>query len=177
VIVIDSAPQLRYLPYLTEMQLSLFMAVVAIVALSSAYAFSTLGHGARFRARSSSLNMIELEANSATYAAMFAATIVPSLLLVKFVGDAADTSRDSMSEETKERFKRSMMEQPGRNLAIPTTEEEQLQKAVAKAYMQDKDVDVAVLEEKLRKRAQWRKEMMAQQQAGVTELLEDEDGW
>ena len=44
--------------------------------------------------------------------------------------------------------------------------------------MQDKDVDVAVLEEKLRKRVQWRKEMMAQtrlQQATAT--TEDEDGW
>jgi len=40
--------------------------------------------------------------------------------------------------------------------------------------MQDKDVDVAVLEEKLKKRAQWRKEMQASAQA-VAE--EDEDGW
>ena len=40
--------------------------------------------------------------------------------------------------------------------------------------MQDKDVDVAVLEEKLKKRVQWRKEMQAQAQA-VT--AEDEDGW
>ena len=42
--------------------------------------------------------------------------------------------------------------------------------------MQDKDVDVAVLEEKLRKRATWRKEMMAQQKAGAADI-EDEDGW
>jgi hypothetical protein len=68
------------------------------------------------------------------------------------------------------------MDQPGRNLALPTSEEEALKKAVAKAYMQDKDVDVAVLEEKLRKRAQWRKEMMANQKAGA-EDVEDEDGW
>jgi len=40
--------------------------------------------------------------------------------------------------------------------------------------MQDKDVDVAVLEEKLRKRAQWRKELQAQANAEGTE---DEDGW
>jgi hypothetical protein len=36
-----------------------------------------------------------------------------------------------------------MMEQPGQNWALPTSEEEQLKKQIAKAYMQDKDVDVA----------------------------------
>jgi len=40
--------------------------------------------------------------------------------------------------------------------------------------MQDKDVDVAVLEEKLKQRAQWRKELQANAKA-ISE--EDEDGW
>lgn len=123
------------------------------------------------------LNMIELEANSATYAGMFLVTIIPSLAFVKFVGDQADTSRDKLSDETKARFKASMMEQPGSNLSLPTNEEEALKRAVAKAYMEDKDVDVAVLEEKLRKRAQWRKEMLAQQRNAAEADLEDEDGW
>ena len=44
--------------------------------------------------------------------------------------------------------------------------------------MQDKDVDVAVLEEKLRKRVQWRKEMMAQSRTKDTKAVNvDEDGW
>ena len=68
-----------------------------------------------------------------------------------------------------------MMEQPGANLALPTSEEEALKKAIAKAYIQDKDVDVAVLEEKLRKRAQWRKEMMLEQKGKFPEV--DEEGW
>ena len=96
---------------------------------------------------------------------------------MKFIGDQADQSRDSLSQETKEKFKRSMMEQPGANFAIPTSEEEELKKQIAKAYMQDKDVDVAVLEEKLRKRAQWRKEVLAQRKMSSTVNTEDEDGW
>ena len=44
--------------------------------------------------------------------------------------------------------------------------------------MQDKDVDVAVLEEKLKKRAQWRKEVLAQRKsASLNQNTEDEDGW
>ncbi len=70
-----------------------------------------------------------------------------------------------------------MMEQPGANFAIPTSEEEELKKQIAKAYMQDKDVDVAVLEEKLRKRAQWRKEVLAQRKMSSNVNTEDEDGW
>jgi hypothetical protein len=70
-----------------------------------------------------------------------------------------------------------MMEQPGANFAIPSTEEEDLKKQIAKAYMQDKDVDVAVLEEKLRKRAQWRKEMIAQARAVNSKPSDDDDGW
>lgn len=70
-----------------------------------------------------------------------------------------------------------MMEQPGANLSLPTSEEEAIKKQIAKAYIQDKDVDVAVLEEKLRKRAQWRKEMMAQAKANANSLSEDDEGW
>jgi len=122
--------------------------------------------------------MIELEANTATYTAMFVATILPSLAFVKFIGDQADNSRGSISEETKEKFKKAMMEQPGANFAIPSTDEEDIKKQIAKAYMQDKDVDVAVLEEKLRKRIQWRKEMMAQSKNKATAVVsEDDDGW
>ena len=40
--------------------------------------------------------------------------------------------------------------------------------------MQDKDVDVAVLEQKLRDRAKWRKEM---QEDAKEQVTEDEDGW
>lgn len=69
------------------------------------------------------------------------------------------------------------MEQPGANFAIPTSEEEDLKKQIAKAYMQDKDVDVAVLEEKLRKRAQWRKEVLTQRKVSSNVNTEDEDGW
>lgn len=69
------------------------------------------------------------------------------------------------------------MEQPGQNWSLPTNEEEALKKQIAKAYMQDKDVDVAILEEKLKQRAQWRKEMMQQAKAKAQEIVEDEDGW
>ena len=127
------------------------------------------------RRKSAALQMIELEANTATYVGMFVLTIVPSLAFVKFVGDASDASRGSLSAETKQRFTKSMMEQPGANLSLPTNEEEALKKAIAKAYIQDKDVDVAVLEEKLRKRAQWRKEAMAASRGKVEEV--DEEGW
>lgn len=96
---------------------------------------------------------------------------------MKFVGDQADSSRDNLSGTTRERFKKAMMEQPGQNFALPTNEEEQLKRQIAKAYMQDKDVDVAVLEQKLRKRAEWRKEIMAQAKANANAVSEDEDGW
>ena len=114
------------------------------------------------------------------FAILAMATLVPSLAFVKFIGDASDKSRGSLSNETQERFRRSMMEQPGANLALPTSEEEALKKAIAKAYIQDKDVDVAVLEQKLRKRAEWRKQMMAEQKANAGKSSEpdvDGDGW
>ncbi len=155
-------------------------ALLVLSLILSVSAFTPRGLGSAVHSSSlvsrNSLKMMEIELNSATYAGIFAAMMIPSLAFVKFVGDAADNSREDMSEETKARFKAAMMEQPGQNLALPTNEEEQLQKAIAKAYMQDKDVDVAVLEEKLRKRAQWRKEMMAQQASSMASL-EDEDGW
>ena len=56
----------------------------------------------------------------------------------------------------------------------PTQEEEQLKKMIKKAYLEDKDVDVAVLEKKLRQRIAWRKEVMA---SGESTNDEDEDGW
>jgi hypothetical protein len=124
--------------------------------------------------------MIEIEANSATYGAMFLATIIPSIVFVKFIGESADSSRGSISDKTKDKFKKAMMEQPGANWSLPTSEEEQLKKQIAKAYMQDKDVDVAVLEEKLRKRAQWRKEMMQQARESASNpsaAATDDDGW
>ena len=69
-----------------------------------------------------------------------------------------------------------MMQQPGADFALPTTEEEDLKKQINKAYMQDKDVDVAVLEAKLKQRAVWRKEMMSKQKTDMSKF-EDEDGW
>jgi hypothetical protein len=88
--------------------------------------------------------------NAATYAAIFVVTMIPSLAFVKFVGDQADNSKGKISDETRERFRKEMMEQPGQNFSIPTTEEDDLRKQIAKAYTQDKDVDVAVLEQKLK---------------------------
>ena len=58
----------------------------------------------------------------------------------------------------------------------PTQEEEQLKRMIQKAYQEDKDVDVAVLEKKLKERAQWRKEMMEESKQ-LTSDYEDEDGW
>ena len=123
--------------------------------------------------------MIEIEANSLTYGAMFLATIIPSIVFVKFIGDSAESSASKISDQTKEKFKKTMMEQPGANWSLPTSEEEQLKKQIAKAYMQDKDVDVAVLEEKLRTRAQWRKEMMrhAKEASNTPASSTDDDGW
>lgn len=112
------------------------------------------------------------------YGLLFAVTIIPSLAFVKFIGDASDSSRGSLSKDTQDKFRKSMMEQPGANLALPTSEEEALKKAIAKAYIQDKDVDVAVLEQKLRQRAKWRKEMMAEQRGqAAAASTEDEEGW
>ena len=164
--------------------MNLFSILVALSILSLANSFKAMpvrssvrGNPLKMLDYASSLQVADaMEMNTQTYIALAVVTLLPSLAFVKFVGDAADTSRDKLSEETKANFKKSMMSQPGDNLALPTSEEEALKKAVAKAYMQDKDVDVAVLEEKLRKRAQWRKEVMAQQKKGALDM-EDEDGW
>lgn len=104
---------------------------------------------------------------------------VTNLYAVKFVGDRADSSRGSLSTKTKEKFVKSMMEQPGANFALPSAEEEEIKKMITKAYMQDKDVDVAVLEEKLRARARWRKEMQAKKSSKLLTPDEevDDDGW
>ena len=149
-------------------------AVLLFAMLSLATSFQLTRPAMKTFGRSSSLKMIEIEANTATYVAMFALTAIPSLAFVKFVGDAADSSRSDLSDETKRRFKKAMMEQPGANLSMPSSEEEQLKKQIAEAYKADKDVDVAVLEEKLKLRVLWRKEMR-QKQSGVTAV--DEDGW
>jgi len=117
-----------------------------------------------------------MELGTTEYAAIFAATIIPSFAFVKFVGDQADSSRATMSVNQKAKFKKAMMETPGINLALPTSEEEVLKQQIQKAYLQDKDVDVAVLEEKLKQRIQWRKEMQAQKNKGGGEI-EDDDGW
>ena len=156
-----------------------FLLLVAILSLCSSVAFNTGRSGAQ-RATTSrqSLSMLfDGPLGTPEYAVLFAATIVPSLAFVKFIGDASDSSRGSLSADTQEKFRRSMMEQPGANLALPTSEEEALKKAIAKAYMQDKDVDVAVLEQKLRQRAQWRKEIMAEQRGKAAATTEDEEGW
>ena len=126
-----------------------------------------------FRNANQRLKM-EIEVNTATYVGIFVATLVPSLAFVKFVGDQADQSKEKLSDKQKMLFKKRMMETPGTNVGV-TSEEEALKKQIAKAYMQDNDVDVAVLEEKLRLRAQWRKEILAQQKELAS--TEDDDGW
>jgi hypothetical protein len=148
-------------------------AVIIIAFFSCASAFKPSSSSGFCRA-ARSLKMIEIELNSATYAGIFVATLIPSLAFVKFVGDSADQSKENLSEKQKMMFKKGMMETPGTNVGLPSTEEELIKKQIAKAYMQDKDVDVAVLEEKLKQRAQWRKEILAQQTAIANE---DEDGW
>ena len=129
------------------------------------------------RRQSSSLKMIFEDVDpNVLYTGMALVTIIPSVLFVGFVGKAADNSRDSISTESKNKFKRKMMETPGINLALPTSDEEALKKQIALAYMKDKDVDVAVLEQKLLKRAQWRKEMMAKARSDAA-AYEDDEGW
>lgn len=86
--------------------------------------------------RGSPLHVIEIQNDAVTYAGIFAVTMIPSLIFVKFVGDSADQSRGSLSEETQSTFKKKMMQQPTLSLSIPSTEEEQLKKQIAKAYMQ-----------------------------------------
>lgn len=122
-------------------------------------------------------NMMQIDNDPTTLGILFAATLIPALIIVKFVGDAADSSRGSLSDKTKNDFKKKMMQQPVLNLSIPTTEEEELKKQITKAYIQDKDVDVAVLEEKLRKRAQWRKEVLLQAKRDSSNPTEDDEGW
>eukprot|EP01031_Cornospumella_fuschlensis_P026325 gene26325-31801_t len=125
--------------------------------------------------------MIEFQGDTASYVGIFVATLIPSLLLVKFVGDSADESRDKVSEKTRDKFRKAMMEQPGANFALPTSEEEAIKRQIAKAYMQDKDVDVAVLEKQLRERVEWRKEMMKERKAAASTSSAagagDDEGW
>lgn len=148
-------------------------AICLLLALAATAVAFRPAHVKSFRNPNQRLQM-EIELNTATYVGIFVATMVPSLAFVKFVGDQADQSKEKLSEKQKMLFKKRMMETPGTNVGV-TSEEEALKKQIAKAYMQDKDVDVAVLEEKLRLRAQWRKEILAQQKELASS--EDDDGW
>ena len=121
--------------------------------------------------------MLDFDGSPASYAILAVATMIPSLAFVKFVGDQADKSREDISSDSKKRFKKSMMEQPGSNLLVPSSQEEAIKRQIAKAYSQDKDVDVAVLEQKLKERAKWRKEVLTNQKSGSGDTFEDEDGW
>ena len=47
-----------------------------------------------------------MQLGTTEYAAIFALTIIPSLAFVKFVGDQADTSRSSMTENQKAKFQK-----------------------------------------------------------------------
>lgn len=120
------------------------------------------------------MDLFSGELDTTAYAVIAAVTIIPSFAFVKFVGDQADSSRDTLSSKTKAKFKKALMETPN-NLGVASKEEEILKEQIKKAYMQDKDVDVAILEEKLRLRQEWRKEMMTQVKGGAAN--EDEDGW
>ena len=115
-----------------------------------------------------------VELGTTEYIAIAIATVIPSLAFVKFIGDQADSSRGQMTDNQKNKFQKAMMETPGLNIGVPTSEEETLKRQIKQAYMQDKDVDVAVLEEKLKQRIQWRREIEAQGKTGATE---DDDGW
>ena len=151
----------------------MLLILVSFAAIANSFQIHRYG----IRKQSAVLKMTDLNSiDTNTYIAIFTATMIPSLALVKFVGDQADTSRGSLSDRQREKFKKNMMDTQGANFGIPSSEEEILKKQIAKAYMQDKDVDVAVLEEKLRQRVQWRKEMMAQSKTGGGGG-EDEDGW
>ena len=52
---------------------------------------------------------VGVELGTTEYAAIFALTIIPSLAFVKFVGDQADTSRSSMTENQKAKFQKVSM--------------------------------------------------------------------
>lgn len=87
--------------------MSFFFFVLA-VSITLVASFRGFNNVAIRSGRGTPLKMLEIEANTATYAAMFVVTIVPSLAFVKFVGDQADNSRGSLSEETRDRFKRAV---------------------------------------------------------------------
>eukprot|EP00981_Chlorochromonas_danica_P001367 scaffold292_cov161-Ochromonas_danica.AAC.5 len=104
------------------------------------------------------------------------------MMAVKFVGDRADASRTKMSSESKERFKKELLSSSADENKL-TKEEEGIKKQLEKAIMQGKDVEAAVLEEKLRQRVKWRKEVAAQRSAAIAgsgkddKNAVDEDGW
>lgn len=162
----------------------LFLLVAVLLSLGSAFQFNSRLNSARrsvgktVTRSKTDLRMLDdvgIDQN-VLYGGMLFATLVPSILFVQFVGKAADTSRGTLSEDAEKRFKKKLM-QTTPNLSLPSSEEDELKRMIAKAYQQDKDVDVAVLEKKLRERATWRKEMMAQRASQAQAALEDEDGW
>ncbi len=160
--------------------MTIFLVLISLIAVSNAF----MGPGSIRKASIRPKHQLKMDANnivelnSATYAGIAVITMIPSLLLVKFVGDTADVTKDKLSDEQKANFKARMMDTNRGfvNFGVPTSEEEILQKQIAEAYRQDKDVDVAVLEKKLKERAQWRKEMMEESKQ-LTSDYEDEDGW
>ena len=174
---------------MTSIKLTLLLSILSLVSLVSSFSLSSLSrlslkhnnnnyNNNKIRKNNNEMKMFldNIELNTSTYIALGALTVIPSILFVKFIGDAADSSKDNLSDETRRKFKKSMMENPATNLSVLSSEEEMLKKQIAKAYQQDKDVDVAILEEKLKKRAQWRKEMMTAAKANADSMT-DEDGW
>eukprot|EP01039_Chlorochromonas_danica_P008511 gene8511-9383_t len=121
---------------------------------------------------SRSLQMIDFDFSNVNaqsgigYYGIFFATMLPSMLIIKFVGDRADASRTKMSSESKERFKKELLSSSADENKL-TKEEEGIKKQLEKAIMQGKDVEAAVLEEKLRQRVKWRKEVAAQRSAAI----------
>ena len=85
--------------------------ITLILAAAEGFRSNAFNNKAISKRQNSQLKMIEIEANSYTYAAMFLVTIIPSIAFVKFVGDQADSSRGNLSEKTKEKFVKQMMEQ------------------------------------------------------------------
>ena len=83
--------------------------ITLILAVAEGFRSSSFNNKAISKRQNSQLKMIEIEANSYTYAAMFLVTIIPSIVFVKFVGDQADSSRGNLSEKTKEKFVKQMM--------------------------------------------------------------------
>ena len=89
--------------------MSSLLVILLIAFVANIKAFNPILTSSKGRYASHSLKMIDFELNSATYAGIFVATMVPSLIFVKFIGDQADSSRGNLSLKTKEKFKRAMV--------------------------------------------------------------------